>query len=66
MRDRIVRIPETITEWGKKKPSETIESKISFSIRIRPSTIKKLKEKSIEYGHSQQEIVDMALVAFLK
>ena len=59
-------IPETIAEWGKKEPSEFVETKISFSIRIRPSTIKKLKEKSLEYGHSQQEIVDKAIVAFLK
>ena len=66
MKDRTIssrEIPETISQLGKKEPEET---RSPFSLRIKQSVIKKLKEKSREYGWSQQEIVDKALEAFLK
>ena len=56
-------IPETISELGKK---EMPEGRISYTIRIRQSTLKKLREKSLEYGYTQQEIAEKALMAFLK
>ena len=56
-------IPETLADMPKKAEREPF---IHINMRLRQATIKKLREKSIETGYPQQEIIDMALVAFLK
>ena len=60
---KITIIPETISELGKKKPTEP---RLNYNLRLRESTINRLREKSREYGYTQQEIVDKALEAYLK
>ncbi len=56
-------IPETLAELPKKEVQEPL---VQFSIRIKQSTQKKLRQKSLDSGYSQQAIIDKALEAFLK
>jgi len=56
-------IPETLSDMPKKIERELL---IHINMRLRQATIKKLREKAIETGYPQQEIIDKALEAFLK
>lgn len=56
-------IPETLAEMPKKIKTDLL---VHLNIMMKPSLVKKLADKSIESGYPKQEIIDMALEAFLK
>jgi len=56
-------MPETLAEMPKRMKTEPL---IHVNVMLRPSLVKKLRDKSLESGYPQQEIIDKALEAFLK
>lgn len=62
MRDRVVRIPETLSQLPKKE----VERILDFHARLPMTLIEKLEKASKEKGVLRNDIVKMALEAFLK
>jgi len=63
LKDRVVSIPETLAEAPRRMKVEPL---IHVNFKLKLEMIERLHTKSKQSGYTKQEIVDMALEAFLK
>ena len=59
----MIRIPETLSDAPKRMKMEPL---VHVNFKLKLPMVERLQTKSKESGYTKQEIVDMALEAFLK
>jgi len=63
LKDRVVSIPETLSELPKKEEEEI---RIPITVKIKKSVVQKLNQAKTDTGYTHQEIIEKSLEAFLK